>query len=195
MNFSKPMALYKKVVTISTGLLLVVTAGFAVGTDADKAQIDPKLHAAISFRAAMAESVAAAKEYPTAALVRLAKAEELKGLSVEPDADLATAAMDVGHRLVSLGNPAAAEAFFRFADEKLSGLLDKDKAFFGNKERAQYLRFRAHLRGNFLNRPSHARADIDAAIVLQPDDQSLQEARTLLARGHGEDFKVATPRN
>lgn len=195
MNISKPMTSYKKAAAIFVGLWLIVTAGFSVGTEAETAQIDSKLRAAISFRADMADAIATLRENPNAALARLQKAEEIKGLSAEPDADLAVSALDVGHRLISLGHPSAAEAFFRLADEALTKVLSQQKAAFGDKERVQYLKYRAHLRGDFLNRQALARADIDAAVSLQPDDKSLEETRARLAGGHGEEFKSTPVRN
>lgn len=178
---------------ISSGLFALVLLFVATGQTAATAQevnkVDPKWRAAIEYRAAMAEAIATFKEDPTAALVRLQNSDVIKAQSTEPDRDLAVAAIDIGHRLISLGHPSAAEAFFRLADKTLTSALNQKKAALGSKEKAQYLKYRAHVQGNFLSRPEQARADIDAAIALQPDDQSLQEARARLARGHGEKFK------
>jgi tetratricopeptide (TPR) repeat protein len=179
----------KKISGFFALFLLFVTFSQNAATAQEMNQVDPKWRAAIDYRAAMAEAIANEKEYPTDALARLRQAEEIKGLTPEPDTDFAVAAIDIGHRLISLGNPAAAETFFRQADRTLTTVLARETAPLGNKEKVQYLKYRAHLRGNFLGRPELARADIDAAIALQPDDRSLQEARARLARGHGEKFK------
>lgn len=178
---------------ITSGLfalfLLFVAAGQTAATAQETNKVDPKRRAAIEYRAAMTEAIATFKEDPTAALARLQNSEVIKAQSSESDRDLAVAAIDIGHRLISLGHPSAAEAFFRLADKTLTSALSREKAASGGKEKAQYLKHRAHVRGNFLSRPEQARADIDEAIALQPDDQSLKETRARLARGHGEKFK------
>lgn len=189
MNLLQAMTSHK----ISSGLFVLVLLFVATGQTAATAQevnkADPKWRAAIEYRAAMAEAIATFKEDPTAAVARLQSSEVIKAQSSESDRDLAVAAIDIGHRLISLGHPSAAETFFRLADKTLTSALTREKAALGNKEKAQYLKHRAHIRGNFLGRPEQARADIDAAIVLQPDDRSLEETRARLARGQGEKFK------
>jgi hypothetical protein len=96
------------------------------------------------------------------------------------NANYAIAAIDLGERLLVAHKATEAEAFFREADKVLSGLIAQtsDKSA---RDKVQYLSARAHVRANFLNQAADAKADMDAALKLQPDDAQLQSMRRNLA--------------
>jgi hypothetical protein len=142
---------------------------------------------ALQFRHELATAVGAGQTPPAAALAQLRTRKDASGLALAPEADLALAALDLGHRLLALHQPAPAEVFFRAAEEALTHHL-RARALTA-PEKAQYLRHLAWVRGHYLNQIDQAKADIDEAIQLQPQDRSLPELRGQLARGQGEHFK------
>jgi hypothetical protein len=144
--------------------------------------------AARNFRQEMAQAVAKNEETPEAALKRLRSREAASGLSFEREADAGYAALDVGHRLMALDRPDAAEAFFRASEEGFEQAMRKASRG-QSRERAAYLQKLAHVRGNYLNKADQALADIEEAIRLQPDDHSLKNSRGVLTRGRGEQLK------
>ena len=169
-------------------LLLAVLAASVLTATAQPAVSLATMQAALKFRADLATAVGSQAETPASALQRLRASGAASGFTAEPDVDLAYAALDVGHRLLALHRPDAAEEFFRAAEtafEQASNRTPRAQA----REKAQYLQKLALVRGNYLNKVAQAKADIDEAIQLQPNDKSLDESRRVLARGRGEQFK------
>lgn len=153
-------------------------------------RIQSQMSAALTLREQAAAAVAQGREKPAAAIARLGVAATSSGLELPADANLAVAATDVGHRLIALRRPAEAELFFKAAETALTAAVKLPKA--SAAEKARYLGQRASLRANFLNAPTQAKADIEAAIALQPDDAGLQTARRLITAGRHDVFTAAS---
>jgi hypothetical protein len=169
-------------------LFLAAFAATALTLAAEESAAMKTMQAALKFRAEMAMAVGKNAEAPQSALKRLRDSGAASGMAVGRDADLGYAALDVGHKLLAIGRPDAAEVFFRAAElafEQVANRTPRAQA----REKAQYLQKLALVRGNFLNKPAQAKADIDDAILLQPEDKSLEQSRRQLARGRGEQFK------
>lgn len=144
---------------------------------------------ALKLREDAASAVRAKKELPEAALAKLRAHPSPSGLKIDRDADFALAAIDVGQRLISEGDPKAAEAFFREAVKALDSAIKKTSDT-ETATKAMFLRKRAWVNSNFLGRAKDALRDLESAMVLQPDDPQVQKARERLAKEHGPDFVV-----
>ena len=148
---------------------------------------------ALKLRVDMATAVRQGGETPEAALGRLKAHAGPSGLKVERDASFAYAALDVGQRLLAADRAGEAEKFFREAEKALDKVIQKtpDSAA---RDKAQFLGARAHIRGHFLAKIAEARADLEAALRLQPDDPHLQQSLDVLASKNAEQFKDKKPR-
>lgn len=169
-------------------VLLTTLAASALTAAAQQPVSLENMKAALTFRAELATTVGNGTETPASALQRLRDNGAASGLGTARDVDLGYAAMDVGHRLLALHRPEAAEVFFRAAEEGFEQASNRTSRGLA-REKAQYLEKLAMVRGNYLNKVAQAKADIEEAIQLQPNDKALSEARSLLARGRGEQFK------
>lgn len=146
----------------------------------ESAQIENTLHEAIQVRAELARGINDDLASANSALARLRAAPNPSGLPVETDADLGLAATDVAHRLLAAGRPTAAEVFFKAAESHLQQAVDhttRDRP----GEKAQYLEVLARIQGNYLAKPDQAKANIEAAIKLRPDDSRLKYLQQSLA--------------
>ncbi len=146
---------------------------------------------ALKLRSDIANAVFGGDTQPDAALGQLRAATAPSGLQVDPDADFAYAAIDVGQRLIVLGKPVEAEKFFQAAELSLVPLVARPA---NAPTKAQYLRKLSLIRGNYLNKADQAKADLEQAIALQPDDKGLQRARQVLADSHAPITLPATPK-
>lgn len=140
--------------------------------------------AAQKLRADAATAVKEKKDTPERAVSFLKAQASPSGLKIDRDADFAFAAIDVGQRLIALGDPESAEKFFREAEKALSAAVKKtpDSAA---RDKAAFLQKLALVRGRFLNKAKEAKADLDTAIALQPGDRHLEEQLDLLISQHG----------
>lgn len=143
---------------------------------------------ATAVRATLAESVAAGALTSAAAVNQLRALASPTGLKLASNVDLAYGARDIARRLVSLGKPEAAEAFFKEAEKALA-LQIRQTPDAQAREKADYLKNLAEMRAQHLRNPAQARLDIDQAIALQPDDTHLQAVRANLSRENAEFFK------
>jgi len=134
---------------------------------------------ALNFRSDMAASVGSGAEATNAAVIRLKAQAASSGLQIDSDADFAFAAIDVGRRLIALRKPAEAEAFFQAAETSLTLVIGRTSDSAAT-DKAQYLQKRAAIRANYLGKLSEARADLDTALQLTPDDQRLKQMHNLL---------------
>ncbi len=144
--------------------------------------------AAVKLRSDMADNIVKGLEDPGAAITRLRAQDSSSGLKIGGDIDFALAAIDVGHRLIPAGKPAAAGQFFQEAEKSLVAALKKTPAT-QPRDQAELLKQLAFIRGFYLNNAAQAKADIEQALALQPGNQNLQEVRNNLARGNAEIFK------
>lgn len=112
------------------------------------------------------------------------------GLKIDKDADFAFAAIDIGQRLLSEGEEKEAEKLFKEAEKSLDAVVKRlpDTA---PREKAMYLAKLALIRGKFLNKAREAKADIEAAITLQPDDEYLKQSRDQLASENAQLFPAS----
>lgn len=146
------------------------------------------MQAALAFRVEMASAIIRKTETPAGALDRLRARAGASGLALAGEADFALAVLDVGHRLLASDRPEAAEVFFRAAEQAFATAARQtpdDQV----REKVGFLQKLALVRGKYLNQAAQARADIDEAIRLQPEDPALRQVRSQLARGQGETFK------
>jgi hypothetical protein len=141
---------------------------------------------ALALREKAAAAVAEGREKPAAVIARLNASATSSGLDLSTNGNLAFAAIDVGNRLIALHKPAEAEEFFKAAESALVAAAKLPNA--SAQEKAQYLRRLSSIRANYLNAPAQAKADIEAAIALQPDDEGLKTTRRLIAGGNREIF-------
>lgn len=166
------------------------TAGAAASAPAPARALTDAMSSALEYRAQLALAVAKNQEAADAALLRLSAHRDASGFVLaSADADLGYAALDVGRRLISLKRPDAAEVFFRAAEQALAQAARQAATPEQAHDKAQYLQKLATVRATYLNQAVQAKADIDEAIRLQPEDKSLVEARQRLARGRPEAFK------
>jgi hypothetical protein len=138
--------------------------------------------AAAKFRSDLAKAVAANEQTPGHALAQLRTRDRASGLALERDADLGTAALEVGHRLLALEKPEEAAAFFRTAEQSFEQALNRTSRGQA-KERAGHLAKLALIRANYLNKVAQAGEDIDEAILLQPENKELPGLRAQLTAG------------
>jgi len=135
--------------------------------------------AALKLRSSIAQAVAADTTRPEDALGQLREESSPTGLKVDPDADFAVAALDVGRRLLVARKPVEAESFFRAADASL-GLVILRTPDSAARDKAQYLEIRAIIRTSYLNKLAEGKADLQEALKLAPGDKRLQQMRNLL---------------
>lgn len=157
-----------------------------VATGLTQVQIAPGLTPVtdpLNFRSDMAVKISSGAEASDAAVIRLKAQTGPSGLQIDPDAEFAFAAIDIGQRLISLGKPAAAESFFKAAEQSLDALV-KRTADAQVHDKAQYLRKLSLIRGNYLNEAAQAKLDIEQALALQPGDKGLLRAQQNLANSH-----------
>lgn len=144
---------------------------------------------ALKLRSDLASAVVSGDIKPEAAIEQLRAAVSPSDLKIDPDAGFAFAAIDVGQRLVAAGKPIEAEKFFLQAEASLDQLVKRTPDTQA-KDKAMFLRKLSLIRGNFLNKRNQAKADIDRALTLQPEDKSLQKARDLLAGASGQELRT-----
>lgn len=113
-------------------------------------------------------------------LAQLRSAKSPSGLSINADVDVAYAAIDIGRRLIAAGKPEIAETFFAEAEKALDKAI-KNKSESTPKEKAQWLGKLAGVRGTYLGKTKEAQADIEAALVLQPEDKMLKRVQKTLS--------------
>jgi hypothetical protein len=165
--------------TLWTLFLFAAAAGIAPAADSE-------LQAAHRFRFELAQAVAAKTLAPAEALQQLQSGRPGRGRASGDDADFGQAADAVGRHLMGMRRPDAAEPFFFAAEESL------ERAVKGTSDRsakAQYLVQLASIQASYLQRPTEAKANLDAAVRLQPDDKDLAQRRAALERRHREVFK------
>lgn len=136
---------------------------------------------ALQFREDMSARVAGQDETPQAAITRIREHASPNGIKIGPEADFALAAGDVGQRLIAKRDPAKAELFFIEAEKALNVAIEKTPDADASRK-AMLLQERARLRGNYLNKRPGARADLDEAIRLQPENELLRHKRETLPR-------------
>ncbi len=166
-------------------ILAAVSATLALTSPAQTTSIEA-MTAARSLRQELALAVSQSAQSSSKALALLRGNKGASGRAGSSDADFAYAALDVGYRLMALERPEAAEDFFRAAELSFAAELNRTAQARG---RAELLHQLAILRGRFLGKIAQAKADMDEAVRLQPNDVGLREARAGLARGRGEFFK------
>jgi len=132
------------------------------------------------FRAALAAEVSARSVTPEEAMERLRTAPTRSGLSLDAEADFATAALDIGQRLVASGHPSQAEPFFRAAEESLAAAVQR-MAGSAAREKSMLLQQLAVVREKFLGKRTEAKAALDEAAALDPGNRDLQRKRDELA--------------
>lgn len=164
----------------------LVTAGVAPAQGPDTVSADARaMRAALEFRMERAERIRAGQEQPEDSLRQLAAHPSPSGLRAERDAGVAIAAIDIGQRLVAHGSHAAAEPFFqeaeRWLDRAVQRTPDKSAAL-----KSMLLQKLALIRSEYLDKLAAARADLDRALALTPDDPFLKRRREQLPREPGE---------
>ncbi|HVU17218.1 MAG TPA: tetratricopeptide repeat protein [Candidatus Didemnitutus sp.] len=170
--------------TMKRFLFVCVLSGFSqlaaqTATPAPAAQPNTDSNSftvAIEARKAIVESVIQGKAVAAAALVSLQLTSNPSGLPVDSDSDLGFAASDVGFRLLGAHKPVEAMVFFVAAEASLTKALN-GTAGQDAHQAVQLLRQLAFLRSQFLGKLAQARADIDAAIKLAPDNADLAKIR------------------
>jgi hypothetical protein len=134
---------------------------------------------ATQHRADVVNYVLSGQHPTTDALQQLHAVASPTGMQLDTDADFALGAIDIGRRLSVLNKSAEAQVFFQAADDALTAVIGRTADHFAS-EKVQYLKARANIRAEFLNRLSDARADYDAALKLSPSDSNLLQLRALL---------------
>jgi hypothetical protein len=185
-----------KIILFSAALLGLFSAGeLPAQTTPDQAAVDQiltRMTDARKIREDMAQAVASGAEKPAAALLRLKTYPTPCGLGYPAEANFALAAIDIGQRLLALEKRAEAEEFFAAAELPLEAATKLEAT--PVEHRVQFLRELALVRADYLAKAKEAKADLEAAIALQPDDQSLQAARRLIASGNREFFRDQSKR-
>ncbi len=102
------------------------------------------------------------------------------GLQLDKDADFAYAAIDVGRRLMGAEQPGAAVVFFQAAEPALAQAANRAPQA---AEKAGHLQNLATIRAEYLGKQVQARADMDEAMRLQPNDEYLRQSRAQMERG------------
>jgi hypothetical protein len=146
-------------------------------------------NAPLKLRRELAEALIKGTEKTAGALSRLKACPSASGLKLDSGADFAFAAIDVGQRLIAGGRPTEAEIFFREAEQSLA-LAVKHTPDTAARDKAMLLRRLSFIRGRYLNQVAQAKADIEQAMALQPDDQGLQVARASLASENADYFRA-----
>jgi len=138
---------------------------------------------ALARREAMVAEIGRGSLTASAAIERLKVDDSPTGFKPERNADFAFAALDLALRLVGSGQVSSAEPFFAEADKALTAALDAKPAP-SAKDRAMLLQKRALIRANYLNQPAAAKADLEEAAKLQPDDDSVRHKLEMLPGGN-----------
>lgn len=184
---------YTRLLAATFGLLLVTlpaqTAPDATAEAVAATAMARTMNEGLKFRSELVASITDGKETPAAALARLKSRKAPGGLdNIDPAADLGLAAIDIGHRLIAAGKPDEAEKFFAEAEKSLDQMVKRtpDSAA---RDKALFLRKLSFIRGRYLNKVAQAKADIEQAIALQPEDKGLQRVKDDLAKDNAEHFK------
>jgi hypothetical protein len=173
----------QKAATTTLATVAIVATGAVLSAD-------PQM-AAQQVRSTMVAGIVNGGLQADVALAELQGLTKPMGLPADPAADFGYAAIDVGHRLIASGKPAAAEIFFKAGEASLAALvLQTPDTQAWNK--AQLLQQLSLLRSHFLNNPVQAKADIERAIALQPNDALLQRQQALLMNEHSNLFAGGT---
>ncbi|MBI3884657.1 MAG: hypothetical protein HY302_02850 [Opitutae bacterium] len=151
------------------------------------AQLSKEMQDGLTLRTAAAAAVINGSERSADAITRLKAHASPSGLKIDRDADFAFAALDVGQRLLAAGKAADAEEFFRAAEKSLDKVLKKTPDSAAN-DKVQFLSALAMIRARYLNNAPQAKADLDAAIKLKPEDKQLESLRGTLGKEHGDTF-------
>lgn len=177
---------------LTSVLSFVVTLSAQVPADSaispSVADTNRSLADGLKLRSDAVASIASGESKPEQVIERLKLDGSPTGLKLDPDADFALAAIDVGQRLVTLKKPAEAEKFFHEAERSLEQVLRKtpDSA---SQDKALLLRKLAFIRSQYLNKVAQAKSDIEQAIKLQPDDKGLKRAKEMLPNDSAELLK------
>lgn len=148
---------------------------------------------ALKVREDMVDDIRRGNKGSKGALAELKALRSPSGLGREADAEVAFAAADVGRRLVAAEKAEEAEEFFREAEKAFEKLI-KVTPDTESVEKARLLAELATIRVRYLNAAAAGKANIDAAIKLQPDDVRLQRVRDRLGSGNGAVFTEIPPR-
>lgn len=138
-----------------------------------------KVLEASRLRGDLVNSIVRGEQDPATALNRLRQHPKVLGVKADVEADFAVGAVEIGHRLAALRKGKESIAFFRAAEASLSSLIARAGKG-ASHDLVQYLQIRASIRANNLNMPNEARADLDEAIKLAPDDKFLVQQRRLI---------------
>ncbi|HVU17410.1 MAG TPA: hypothetical protein VHD32_10815 [Candidatus Didemnitutus sp.] len=137
------------------------------------------LQAAADARKALADAVSRGTTKAADAITSLHAMPNPSGLPVDGDSDFGLAASDIGCRILGAHKPDDAMVFFLAAEDSLAQAL-KGAAGQNAGQKVQLLRQLAFLRSQFLGEFDQAKADIAAALVLQPNDADLIRFRDFL---------------
>jgi hypothetical protein len=99
----------------------------------------------------------------------------------------------VGLHLVAAGDPESAGKFFREAEKSLDFVVKKTPDSAAH-DKAQFLIQLAFLHGQFLGQPGAAKAELEAALALRPDDPQAKAALRRLRSENADLFKAILPR-
>jgi hypothetical protein len=156
---------------VATGTSAAVTTDAATGLMAD----------ALKLRSDMATAITQGNQSVDVAIGQLRTSLSPSGLQIDPDADFAFAAIDLGQRLLANKRPAEAEQFFHEAETSLLLMVGKtpDSAA---AEKVKYWQQLARIQIRYLNKVVEGKADLDAAVKLQPTDKNLQGIRSELLK-------------
>lgn len=149
---------------------------------------------ALKLREEMATAIIKGQERGDSALARLQGGSNRSGMALsDDDGDLAYATLDMGLRLIGARRPEEAERFLIVAERSLTKLVQKTPDSDATAK-ARHLATLAFIRSRFLNRDADAKAALDAADRLRPDDPLLNQMRDRLGSGKGKYFQKTTPR-
>jgi tetratricopeptide (TPR) repeat protein len=177
--------------TFLCALILGASLPAQVATDASSpaaAEAGKALADALKLRGDTVTAIVSGETTTDEAITRLKTENSPSGLKLDPGADFALAAIDVGQRLVTLKKPAEAEKFFQEAEQSLEQAVNKtpDSAA---RDKAMLLRKLAYIRSQYLNKIAQAKLDIEQAIKLQPEDKGLRRAKETLPNDSAELLK------
>lgn len=172
---------------LELGVSLSAQAGKSTPADTAVAASAKIMADALKLREGITSAIVSGDIKSEAAIGQLQAANSPSGLKAEPDADFGYAAIDIGQRLVAAGKAAEAETFFQAAEQSLESLVQR-KADAQAREKAQLLAKLSRIRSQYLKKAAQAKADIEQAIALQPEDKGLQQARANLARTNAQVF-------
>jgi hypothetical protein len=141
------------------------------------------MQAALAFREALAGAVIGGTTKPADAIAQLKAYPDASGLGINPDADFAYAAIDIGQRLISAGKPAEAGPLFAVAETALDALIQRTPDA-NAREKAEYLCRVALVRWKYLRNVRQAKRDLDRAILLPGADSYRKQARENLLRSN-----------